>query len=645
MTGLYSHQAGMGAMADSPTDQDGYRGTLNRNCVTIAEALKPAGYRTYMAGKWHVTAFSKPDSPKESWPCGRGFERFYGTIVGAGNYFDPAMLTRDNTPITPFVDPEYKPEKFYYTDAIADNSIRYVDEHARDHAADPFFMYVAFTAAHWPLHARDEDIAKYKGKFDAGYDVIRAARFERQKQLGVLDPKWKNNATVGGWAAVKNKEWEARCMEVYAAQIDRMDQGIGRLVTVLGKNGQLDNTLIFFMQDNGACAESLGRTGTATRAEKPTMDPMKPGDIFLATRAQRTRDGHPVLGGTGVLPGPEDTYISYGRDWANVSDTPFREYKHWVHEGGISTPLIVHWPAGINARNELRAQPGHLIDIMATCLDVAGAPYPAEFAGNKITPLEGKSLRPAFENKAIERDAIFWEHEGNRAVRAGKWKLVAKGPAGKWELYDMEADRTETQDMASAQPAKVDELVAKWEAWAKRANVLPWISSPQYGAKPGDEAAQTPAKIKFELKHGDQLSGKDAPAVGKRAFRVEAAIDAAAPDGVIVAQGGGAEGFTIYMKESKLHFAIRRAGKITLAAAKDAVAPKSFKVEAVLDSGGAMTLSIDGAKVADGKAPGLLTRTPSEPLAVGEDTNSPVGDYAGPFKFEGKIGQVIIELK
>ncbi len=633
LTGLYPHQAGMGAMADHPTKEDGYRGTLNTNCVTIAEALKPAGYHTYMTGKWHITAFNKPDSPRDSWPCGRGFDRFYGIINGAANYFDPATLTRDSTLITPFVDPDYKPEHYYFTDAITDNSIRYIDDHKRDNAGAPFFLYVAYTAAHWPLHALEEDIAKYKGKYDAGYDAIRAARFERMKKLGVIDPKWSNNATVGDWNAVKNKEWEARCMEVYAAQIDRMDQGIGRIVSALEKDALLDNTLIFFLQDNGACAEALGRTGTDVRPGKATMEPMKPGDLILTTRIKQTRDGRPMVAGTGVMPGPEDTFISYGRDWANVSDTPFREYKHWVHEGGISTPLIAHWPAGIKAKGELRSQPGHLIDIMATCLDLAGATYPSEFAGNKITPLEGKSLRPAFDGKAIERDAIFWEHEGNRAVRAEKWKLVAKGAAGKWELYDMDADRTETQDLASSQPAKVEELTTKWESWAKRAKVLPWLSSPQYGAKG------------FELNQGDELSDENAPAIGARAFHVRAEITEMAKDGVIVAQGGTTEGFTLYIKDSKPCFAIRRGGKISFIAANEAVEMKAMTLEATLEKDGTLTLTADGKKVADGKAPGLLNRTPTNPLSVGHGIGAPVGDYDGTFKFTGKIGRVVLDLK
>jgi arylsulfatase len=477
LTGLYPHQAGVGHMMEDKGN-DGYRGNLNSNCVTIAEALKPAGYRTYAVGKWHVTRHTAPDGPKGNWPLQRGFDRFYGTITGAGSFYDPYTLTRDNTQISPYADPEYKPSTYYYTDAISDHAVRFISEHQKGHADQPFFLYVAYTAAHWPMHALEKDIAKYRGKYDGGYELLRKARLERARKLGLIDPKWPLSPQAEDWDKVADKHWEARCMEVYAAMIDTMDQGIGRIVETLKKTGRLDNTLVFFLQDNGGCAEPMGRTAPQTqkqpaRADKPSLPPLKPEQLLKSMVPPQTRDGWPVLMGPGVLPGPADTFIAYGRGWANVSNTPFREYKHWVHEGGISTPLVAHWPTGIAARGELRHQPGHLVDLMATCVDVAGAKYPVEHQGNKITPLEGKSLVPAFANRPIEREGIYWEHEGNRAVRVGKWKLVAKSPGGKWELYDMEADRTELNDLAAKEPARVQELVGRWEAYAKRAKVLP----------------------------------------------------------------------------------------------------------------------------------------------------------------------------
>lgn len=487
LTGLYPHQAGIGHMVED-RGRDGYRGNLHRNCVTIGEVMRTADYRTYMVGKWHVVHNKNtgPDGPKDSWPLQRGFDRFYGTMQGAGSFFDPHTLTRDNTFISPYADPEYKPERFYYTDALSDHAARFIREHRRDHGPKPFFMYLAYTTAHWPMHALEKDIAKYRGKYDAGYGPARQARLERMRKLGLIDPKWAMTPQASSWDAVTDKAWEARCMEVYAAMIDNMDQGIGRIVAELDKQGQLDNTLILYLQDNGGCAEGLGRVGDKKRAElaradRPTLPAMKPEELQRTMIPAQTRDGWPVLVGKKVLPGPADTFIAYGQGWANVSNTPFREYKHWVHEGGISTPLLAHWPARIRTKGKFRAQPGHLIDLMATCVDVGGAKYPIAFQGNPITPMEGKSLVPAFQNKAIDREAIYWEHEGNRAIRVGDWKLVAKGPAGAWELYDLKADRTEMHDLVGKQPEKVKELIAKWEAWAKRAKVIPWIWVPQYG--------------------------------------------------------------------------------------------------------------------------------------------------------------------
>jgi len=490
LTGLYPHQAGIGHMMND-NHRPGYRGDLNANCPTLAEVLRPAGYRTYATGKWHVT----PGATREvlarthNWPLQRGFDRFYGTILGAGNYFDPSALVRDNRLMTHLTDPEYKPDLFYYTDAISDNAARFIGDHVRDYAGQPFFLYVAYTAAHWPLQAKAADIAKYRGRYDAGYDSVRRARFARQRDLGVVPPGLALPDDARDWTKVKDKEWEIRCMEVYAAQIDCMDQGIGRIVRALETGGMFDNTLIFYLQDNGACAEATGRNPGAKRPPQASMPPMAPADIQVGSQPKQTRDGRPMRGGPGVMPGPDDTFLAYGEAWAHVSNTPFREYKHWVHEGGIATPLVVHWPSGIKDRNALRAQPGHLIDIMATCLEVAGASFPAEQAGQKTVPPEGRSLVPAFADKPLDRKFLFWEHEGNRAASDGKWKLVAKGPGGPWELYDLDTDRAEQHDLAAAQPERVRAMVAAWEEWGRRAHVLPWVSKPAYRGIPADSGS------------------------------------------------------------------------------------------------------------------------------------------------------------
>jgi arylsulfatase A-like enzyme len=472
LTGLYAHQAGIGQMTNDG-GQRGYQGDLSRNAVTIAEALKPSGYRTYMAGKWHVTKQLKPDGDKSNWPMQRGFDRFYGTIIGAGSLFDPWTLTRGNQAITPDNDPEYQPEQYYYTDAISDNAVRYVREHAKDHEKEPFFMYVAYTAAHWPMHALEKDIAKYKGHYDAGYAAIRKARYEKMKQLGVIED-WELSKAPEAWEDVDEatRKWDIRCMEVYAAMVDSMDQGIGRIVESLKASGQLDNTLILFLQDNGGCAEAYGRKPPKHRLPEGIV-PMGKDELQTQMVPLRSRDGRPVRTGPGVMPGPTDTYIAYGQNWANVSNTPFRMYKSFNHEGGISTPLIAHWPKGISAHSQLRHEPGHLIDIMATCVDLSGAKYPDKFADHDILPLEGRSLVGGFVNDREEERTLLFEHFGKAAIRKGAWKLVRTGEKKPWELYDINKDRSELHDLSAQHPEKAKELRELWEKEAERTFIYP----------------------------------------------------------------------------------------------------------------------------------------------------------------------------
>lgn len=357
LTGLYSHQTGVGHMTDNKS-RPSYQGYLNDRCVTVAEALKPAGYSTYMVGKWHVCPINRNtcgSSKRHVWPRKRGFDRFYGTISGAGSYFDPQCLIRDNEIIQP------ESEDFHYTDAISDNAAAFVTEHFQSNPDKPFFMYVAYTSPHWPLHAPDEYIEKYKGRYDAGWDKLRAERHKHMIKMGFVDAKWPlspRDRKVGPWERAKNHDWYARRMEVYAAQIDQMDTGIGRILNAL--ENDLENTLILFLADNGGCHEEL--------FPNSWLD-----DIVNKT----TPDGRPVRIGNfpEIMPGPPDTYQSYGYPWANASNTPFRLFKHWVHEGGIATPLIAHWPAVIKQKEKITHQPGHVIDLMATCTDVAGAQY------------------------------------------------------------------------------------------------------------------------------------------------------------------------------------------------------------------------------------------------------------------------------
>jgi arylsulfatase len=434
LTGLYPHQTGVGHMV-SDDGLPGYRGRLNDSCVTIAEVLKPAGYFTALSGKWHVGQnFGVA-------PWTRGFDRSLNAAAG-GFYFPthPRAELYLNGEKIPNDDPRL-PANWYSTDLWTTFGLKFIDEALA--ARKPFYLHLCYNAPHFPLQAPAEEIARFRGKYKAGWGVTRDARYAKQKEMGIINAGWEKAPRprdVKAWKDLSAEEQDRfdHIMAVYAAVVHRMDKAVGDLVAGLKQRGVLDQTLILFMSDNGGNAES-GPNG------KDAGDPSQ---------------------------GKSDWFC--GESWAFVENTPFRRYKHYNHEGGIATPLIVHWPQGIAARNELRTQPAHLIDIMSTCVDVAGASYPKEFNGKPILPMEGRSLLPAFVNKPIGRDALYWEHEGNAAIRVGDDKLVRLGRNGAWELYDLKSDRTELHDLAVDQPDKVKALAAKWEAWAERAHVKPY---------------------------------------------------------------------------------------------------------------------------------------------------------------------------
>lgn len=439
LTGLNPHQAGMGGMASRVSQdlpQEGpYQGYLNDRCVTIAEALRPAGYSTYMSGKWHVG--ERP----EHWPRKRGFDRYYGLISGASSYFEileaerkDRFMAQDDTRVFP------EGDDFYMTDAYTDFAVDCINGHNAEER--PFFLYLAYTAPHWPLHALPEDIAKYRGKYQIGWDRLREQRYARLLELGIIEPRWKlapRDPDCPAWEDYGDKDEMDLRMAVYAAMVDRMDQGIGRVMNALRRKGMEENTLVLFMADNGGCHENIrGRSNLHT-----------PG-----TRA-----------------GERGSFLAYERPWANASNTPFRLFKHWVHEGGIASPLVAHWPAGIQQRGGLTHQVMHVTDIMATCLDLAGAPYPESFGGKPITPLAGKSLAPVFRGETREaHDRLYWEHMNNKAIREGQWKLVA-AKSGEWELYDLETDRTELNDLSQKDPDRAAAMLDAWKAWADQTGV------------------------------------------------------------------------------------------------------------------------------------------------------------------------------
>ena len=427
MAGLYPHQV---RMSTKPGGS---------NCATIAESLKEAGYRTLMAGKWHL-----PAKPVEF-----GFDRYFGLLDGACNFFNPGHARPgEKEPARKFAyqehrwaveDKEYKPytppdPDFYTTDAFTDYAVDRLDEYGSEDK--PFFLYVAYNAPHYPMHARPEDIAKYRGRYMIGWEEVRRRRFKRLRELGIIDQTVDVSPANSGaprWDDVKDKDaWDLK-MAVYAAMVDVADRNIGRIVDKVKELGKFDNTLFLFLSDNGGSSESHHVT---------PHDPNTP-------------------------PGVMEGFHTVDLPWANASNTPFRKFKTWNHEGGVATPLIAHWPRVIKPGrmcNDL----GHLIDIPPTLLDIAGAKHQEGYKGRKTLPLEGRSMAPILRDESIEaRKPIFWQHQSNRAMRDDRWKLVSHAP-GAWELYDMEADRTELNDLASAQPERVKAMAAAWEKWRKR---------------------------------------------------------------------------------------------------------------------------------------------------------------------------------
>lgn len=462
LTGLYSHQTGVGHMMEDK-GVPGYRGHLNDSCVTIAEVLKPAGYFTAMSGKWHVGQQAGVA------PWTRGFDRSLNAAAG-GFYFPThprAELFLNGEKIAN--DDQRLPHDWYSTDLWTTFGLKFIDEALAE--KKPFYLHLCHNAPHFSLQAPAEDIAKFRGKYKQGWGAIRDARYARQKELGIIDPAWAKSPRpkdVKAWNNLSAEEQDRfdNIMAVYAAVVNHMDKAVGDLVAGLKQRGVFENTLILFMSDNGGNAES-GPNG------KTVGDPSQ---------------------------GKSDWFC--GESWAFVENTPFRRFKHFNHEGGIASPLIAHWPAevetgrqGDRGAGRLVQTPAHLIDIMATCVDVTGAVYPKEFKAHAITPMEGQSLRPLFSPSeslpvSLSSRPIFWEHEGNAAIRVGDDKLVRFGRNGAWELYDMKKDRTEQHDLAAQNPDKVKALATKWDAWAERAHVTPYGEG---GGKKGKAEKKTAA--------------------------------------------------------------------------------------------------------------------------------------------------------
>lgn len=602
LTGLHPHQAGIGYMTqavESRLDLErppAYQGFLNRQCATTAELLRPAGYATMMTGKWHLGVHDR-----DGWPLQRGFEKFYGLLEGACRFFyseHPRGITEGNERVaTPASTTD---EAFYTTDAFTDRAIQFLHEEFAGRRR-PAFLYLAYNAPHWPLQAFERDIAKYRGRYRIGWDALRERRYRRQVELGLIDPSRPLSPRTPGIPAWETLD-EARKdemdlkMAVYAAMVDRVDQNIGKLVAFLRSAGADTNTMILFLSDNGACQEG----GMFGRGE--FRDPEK-----------RNREGA----------------NSYGEAWANAGSTPFRLYKHFLHEGGSATPFFIHWPARIAPRPGWYNSPGQIIDILPTILEVAGAEYPAELHGHRLPPLEGVSLTPSLDGAPLRRTSpLVFEHEHNAAIRDGDWKQVGRNIAGRdgvdatrWELYNMAADRTETRNLAAEHPDKVRELAQAWSAWADRVGVYP---------KNGAGVAPRPEP--------------DPPHVQGQAFTVAVIVKAERPRGVVLSHGGNTFGYALRFDKGTPVFEYRNRGKLARLAAHDPVS--GTVTVAVHVATTQLTMRVNGAEAATSPSPGLLDEQPGLGLFVGASGPHAVGNYTPPDPFRGRIArhEILVEL-
>ncbi len=456
LTGLHPHQTGIGILTGSDGEV-GYPGDLSDRAATVAEILRDAGYATGITGKWHLS--SDIIEPNHSWPTRRGFDEFFGTLAGCGSYYNPGTLTSGEVP----ADDAIEDDEFYYTDAIVDRAVDFI--HRRSAAPDGFLLYVPFTAPHWPLHAPEEAVERYRHRFDSGWDRLRAERLERQRELGivaadtVLSPR---DPGEPAWDAVDDPGWQARRMEVYAAQVELMDAGIGRILAALDEQGVADDTIVIFLSDNGASPEEI-----------PHIPDFRDHLEFF-TPTSRAGDAVALGNEPAIIPGPEDTFSSYGRPWANLSNTPFRLYKKWIHEGGIAAPFIVRWTAGGVAPGSIIRSAHQLTHVLPTILEATGVPHPDTVDGRPVLPLEGPSFLQELRGGTFDDDRpLFWEHCGNAAVRRGDWKLVRRFQLP-WELYDLSSDPVELHDVVGEHRELAEVLYLQWAAWAGRVGVQPF---------------------------------------------------------------------------------------------------------------------------------------------------------------------------
>ncbi len=613
MTGLYPSQAGIGDFTSnkpSPTRGPGYLGRLNNHCATIAEVLKPAGYGCYYVGKWHMHP--------ETGPIKRGFDEFYGyTDNHSHDQYDADYYFRAPEGRAKEIDPPA--DEFYATDVFNQYALEFIRQGQK--SDKPWFLFLGHSSPHFPVQAPAERADKYDVTYQRGWDVLRQERYERMQQIGLVDgDRWQltprsivpvdRDDIANGFSGQENPAWEtldkdrqldlARRMSVFAAMVEGVDDGVGQIVDHLKESGDLENTLIVFLSDNGACYE-WGPFGFDGKSR-------------LGTTTLRTGDELRNVGGRG-------THQSYGSAWANLGNTPFRLYKHFTHEGGISTPFIAHWPNGIAARHDWIRDPAHVMDVLPTLIDVAGAKYPNQLAGEEITPIEGTSLLPAMRGNALPSRTIGFDHQAAHALRDGDWKLVwAKRMPQEiqWELYNLAEDRCEQNDLAAKHPERVQSMVAAWETWARRVGVI-W--------EPEKQSA----------------GNGSSPTIANRDLIIEVEVEAANPQGVAVAQGGNQHGYALHFIDGRPAFDVRVNRKVTRLMSPEKASGR-IRVAATLTSS-EMTLSVNGGQPISQPSPGRIPVQPLDGLSLGFDDRSAAGDYEAPNRLHGTVRRHSVSVR
>lgn len=644
LTGRNHHSVGVGCLANFDSGYPGYRGKIAKEAGTLPEMLRPHGYRNYMLGKWHVTPLTEtgPSGPFDGWPLGRGFDRFYGFMDAETDQYSPELV-RDNTPITP---PGTFETGYHLTEDLVDQSIRYLADHMADAPQTPWLLWLAPGACHAPHQAPADLIKSYDEVFEGGWDTERERRLARQKALGIVPRDTRlpeRNEGIRPWESYSADERRVftRLQSAFAAMLDHTDQHLGRLFDFLERAGVRDDTLILILSDNGASQEG-GPLGFVN-----AMGPFNFRGEPMAEKLARIDD----------IGGP-DTHSNFPQGWAMASNTPLRRYKQNTHGGGIRDPLVISWPKGLPARGEVRDRFAHASDLVPTLLDLIGIQPPEHVAGVAQMPLEGESFAAALTDRAApaRTKPQYFEMFGHRGLWKDGWKAVAFHPPGtpfdndRWELFHLDKDFSETDDFAAREPAKLQAMIDEWWAMAEAHNVLPLDDrfGPRF-AENSERFRASRSRFVFHAGMG-HLPTDVAPDVRARSYVIEAHVALqGGEEGVLLAHGDATSGYSLYLKEGRLHHTLNIGGQKTTVSSDRPVPPTATRLGVAArrsDEGPrTFTLTIDGQPAGSVTVTtGFVTLISWSGLDIGLDRGSPVADYPAPFSFTGVLKKVTVNL-